>query len=102
MMEPFNLTPFPSDCQQFQDLDRFNSIYRIVNERFDVRNTILVHLIHTCLDTKHYVLTDQVRTEFAEQVPQGAFNLVEDCCCITDLVAKVYAYSGTTDQVRRY
>lgn len=88
-MELVNLTQYSSDCRQFQDLDRFNSIYRIVNERFDVRNPILVHLIHTCLDTKHYVLTDQVRTEFAEQVPQGALNLIEDCCRITDPVAKV-------------
>lgn len=88
-MEPVNLTQFPSNCQQFQDLDRFNSIYRIVNERFEIRNPILVHLIRTCLDTKHYVLTVQVRNELAEQVLQGVFNLIEDCCRINDPVAKV-------------
>lgn len=71
------------------EIERFNRIYKIVNARFDVRNPTLVRLIHTCLDTPHHVLSVQVRAEFAEQVPKGVFNLIEDCCRITAPSAKV-------------
>lgn len=62
---------------------RFDRIFKIVDARVDVRNPTLAHLLHTCLDTKHHVLTTQVRAEFADQVPQAAFDLIEDCCRIT-------------------
>jgi hypothetical protein len=81
-------TQLLAETNEAKEQTRYNRIAKIVDERFEVRNPTLAHLIHTCLDTKYHVLTAQVRAEFAEQVQPGAFNLIEDCCRITDVALK--------------
>lgn len=55
---------------------RFNKIVKAVDERFDVRGSVLVSLVQSCLDNNG-TIQDRTRTKFGECVAKGVFDFIE-------------------------
>lgn len=53
-----------------------NTIRRAVNDRYDVRETILHHLINGCLDLNG-VVSKNLRKRYADRVDDVLFDFIE-------------------------
>ncbi len=54
----------------------FDEIHRTVSERYDVRESILHHLINGCLDLNG-VVSKNLRKRYADRVEESAFDFIE-------------------------
>lgn len=62
--------------QEVNYLICFDEIHRAVNERYDVRETILYHLINGCLDLNG-VVSKNLRKRYADHVEATLFDYIE-------------------------
>jgi hypothetical protein len=62
--------------QEIEFIDRYDRIWKVVNERFDVRNSDLSQLIVMCLKNNN-IMSKKRRDKFAPRVPESVFNLIE-------------------------
>ena len=62
--------------QEVNYLLSFDEIHRTVSERYDVRETILHHLINGCLDLNG-VVSKNLRKRYADRVEESAFDFIE-------------------------
>ncbi len=54
----------------------FDEIHRAVNERYDIQETILHHLINGCLDLNG-VVSKNLRKRYADRVVGSIFDFIE-------------------------
>ena len=54
----------------------FDEIHRAVSQRYDIRETILHHLINGCLDLNG-IVSKNLRKRYADRVESGIFDFVE-------------------------
>jgi hypothetical protein len=57
-------------------LARYDAVVRAVNDRFDIQNNDLTTLTLSCLQNDG-VLSKHRRRQFADRVPEGAFDFIE-------------------------
>lgn len=57
-------------------LARYDAVARTVNDRFDIQNNDLTTLILSCLQNDG-VVSKHRRKQFADRVPEGAFDFIE-------------------------
>lgn len=62
--------------QEVNYLTCFDEIHRAVSDRYDVRETILHHLINGCLDLNG-VVSKNLRKRYAERVEETLFDYIE-------------------------
>lgn len=62
--------------QEVNYLMCFDEIHRAVNERYDIRETILHHLINGCLDLNG-VVSKNLRKRYADRVDGSIFDFIE-------------------------
>lgn len=61
---------------EVNDLMCFDAVLRAVNDRYDVRETILHHLINGCLDLNG-VVSKNLRKRYADRVDEVVFDFIE-------------------------
>lgn len=61
---------------EVNDLMCFDAVRRAVNDRYDVRETILHHLINGCLDLNG-VVSKNLRKRYADRVDEVVFDFIE-------------------------
>lgn len=61
-----------------EDMVRFDKIVKAVDERFDVRGSILAALVHSCLDNNG-TIKDSTRMKFEVCVTEGVYDFIEQC-----------------------
>lgn len=57
-------------------LQRYDAIYRAVNERFDIRDKTLAHLVISALHAGGR-LSSNLRKRYENEVPAAAFNVLD-------------------------
>ncbi len=62
--------------QEVNYLMCFDEIHRAVSQRYDIRETILHHLINGCLDLNG-IVSKNLRKRYADRVESGIFDFVE-------------------------
>lgn len=62
--------------QEVNYLMCFDEIHRAINERYDIRETILHHLINGCLDLNG-VISKNLRKRYADRVEGSIFDFIK-------------------------
>ena len=62
--------------QEIEFIDRYDRIWKVVNERYDVRSSDLSQLIVMCLKNNN-IVSKKRRDKFGPRVPEAVFNLIE-------------------------
>ncbi|MCC5863435.1 MAG: Fic family protein, partial [Gammaproteobacteria bacterium] len=65
--------------EETEFLNRFDQVYRAVDERFDVRGSELTTLVISALQNNGKVSKNR-RQQFQHRVPGAAFDAIEDAC----------------------
>lgn len=62
--------------QEIEFIDRYDRIWKVVNERFDIRGSDLSQLVVMCLKNSN-MISKRRRDKFAPRVPEEVFDLIE-------------------------